>query len=321
MQKSLTVIFILSLLQACQPKPEEVVRLTQEPLYAASLTQKADGVLLSTAQSGLVYWELEGQTPKYQWRHGDDSSNIIATAISPGSQFAASLSRDSVALWSIVDGKSHGWWSLPASGQSVAVADTGALLIGLADGSVMSLASKQNKLIQFLGHTEKVNSVAISADGSLALSGGNDDKAILWSPSSGQPEHAWQLDSRVVKVALSDDGALAFASDSTNDARIWDSASGELKSKLDIKVRQKTFSAARFVKADRVLLTGTPAREVILWRADSGKKLGNWQVQVTKKGQIKSAVVYSVATKGVNQVLSVSSNGLLEAWPMTSTKR
>ncbi|MCL1037144.1 hypothetical protein L2750_08255 [Shewanella submarina] len=321
MQKLVLLLLSFNLLQACQPKPEEVVELTQEPLYAASLTRNADGVLLSMATSGLVYWDITSQSPKYQWRHGDDSSNIIATSVSANSQFAVSLSRDSVALWSIADGQSRGWWSLPASGQSVAVADNGALLVGLTDGSVLSLAANQDKLIKYLGHTEKVNSVAISANGSLALSGGNDDMVHLWNPSSGQPEQSWQLNSRVVKVALSDDGLLAFASDSTNDARIWDAVDGELKSKLNIKVRQKTFSDARFVKANRALLTGTPAREVILWRTDSGKKLGNWQVAVTKKGQINSAVVYSVAIKGINQVVSVSSNGLLEAWDMTSTTR
>ena len=321
MRKLVLIPILMSLLPACQPKPEEVIELTQEPLYAASLTRDAEGVLLSTANSGLVYWDIDSATPKYQWRHGDDSSNIIATAISASGRFAASLSRDSVALWSIADGQSRGWWSLPANGQSVAVADNGALLVGLADGSVMSMAADQDKLIKFLGHTEKVNSVAISANGSLALSGGNDDMVRLWNPSTGQPEHSWKLDSRVVKVALSQDGSRAFASDSTNDARIWDSISGELNSKLDIKVRQKTFSDAQFVKNDSALLTGTPAREVILWRADNGKKLGKWQVQVTKKGQINSAVVYSVATKGMNQVVSVSSNGLLEAWDITSTTR
>ncbi|MGI2257969.1 WD40 repeat domain-containing protein [Shewanella sp. GXUN23E] len=320
MHKLLLVIAVTAL-SACQPKPAEVITLTQEPVYAASLTQDGDGVLLSTSGSGLLYQEIGENNVKYQWRHGDNNSDIIETAISSSALYAASLSRDSVALWSITDGQSRGWWSLPAAGQSIAVADNGALLIGLADGSVMSLAGNQDKLIKFLGHSEKVNSVAISPDGRLALSGGNDSKVILWDAGTGQPEHHWQLDSRVIKVSLSDDGAQAFASDSTNDARIWSSYSGDVISKLDIRVRQKTFSAARFVKSGTALLTGTPAREVILWRTDNGKKLGNWQVAVTKKGQINSAVVYSVATKGADQVLSVSSNGLLEAWSLTSTTR
>ncbi|MCF1426845.1 MAG: WD40 repeat domain-containing protein [Shewanella sp.] len=321
MHKLLLVITVTAL-SACQPKPaQEVITLTQEPLYAASLTQDGNGVLLSTSDSGLLYRQLSETGAKYQWRHGDNNSDIIETAISPSASYAASLSLDSVALWSIVDGQSRGWWSLPAAGQSVAVADNGALLIGLADGSVMSLTGEQDKLIKFLGHSEKVNSVAISADGRQALSGGNDNKVILWDAGTGQPEHNWQLASRVIKVTLSDDGAQAFASDSTNDARIWSSHSGDLISQLDIRVRQKTFSAARFVESGNALLTGTPAREVILWRTDNGKKLGNWQVAITKKGQINSAVVYSVATKGADQVLSVSSNGLLEAWSLTSTTR
>lgn len=314
--KSFTVLLICALfITACQPQPETTVIINQ-PSYSATLSDDAHYLLISTANSDLQLWDLTTHTQKYRWFHGEQKSQAIDTAISTNQQYAASLSRDSVALWSIEDGRSLGWWSLPANGQTVAIADSGALLIGLTDGSVMSLAPSQNRLIKFLGHSEKVNSVAISRNGELALSGANDNQVILWHATTGQPIHTWSLPSRVINVSLSQQGELAFASDSTNQAIIWNTQDGSQHSQLNIHRRTHNFSSARFTRDNSKLLTGTPAREVSVWRVLDGKMLVNWRVSRTEHAQIKGAVVYSVAEDNHHQVSSISSNGLLETWPM-----
>lgn len=218
-------------------------------------------------------------------------------------------------LWRISDGHSLGWWSLPSTGQSVDVANNSALLIGLNDGSVMSLHPDRT-LIKFLGHSEKVNSVSLSSDGQLALTGANDKHAILWNPTTGQPIHDWQFDNRVMKVLLNSSGTRAFIGDSTNNALIMNNHNGQQISKLNIQRRKMNFSAARFSNDDTQLITGTPAREIILWQTKTGVKLAKWQIQRSKHAQMKGAVVYSVASKGMNQIISISSNGLIETWPV-----
>lgn len=178
----------------------------------------------------------------------------------------------------------------------------------------MSLNANKTALIKFLGHTERVNSVALSADGRIALTGSNDMQAILWQAQTGQPIHTWDIGSRVTKVALNDSGSLSFTNGSTNEAKIWDNASGKLLNQLKINRRQMTFSAVRFTQQDSQLLTGTPAREVILWQRDTGKQIGKWQVALTKNSQTRGAVVYSVAIRDTNKVVSISSQGLVETW-------
>lgn len=309
-------MWTVTLLSACQPSNEQGILLTEDPIYSASLSDDATLAVISTANNGVQLWDLTKGKVRYQWLQGKDANTVVDVALSPNKQFAASLSQDSVALWKISDGSSHGAWSLPSWGQAVAVADNGALLIGLRDGSVMSLAAGQQRLIQFLGHSEKVNSVAISADGKVALSGSNDNQVILWQAQTGQPLQTWTLASRVVKVALSDNGHLSFASDSTDDARIWDNAQGSQLSKLRIFRRTMNFTTARFVEQDTQLITGTPAREILLWQLKDGKKIANWQAQLTKNAQIKGAVVYSVANHD-QQIISISSNGLLEHFAVT----
>jgi len=314
MKKILLLVLCTTFLTACQPKAEDIQVLTTDSSYSASLSNNGKFALVATQNNGVQCWDLTSHTLRYQWIHGDINTGVTSTAISPNGLYGASLSRDSVALWTIVDGKSFGWWSLPSSGESVAVADNGALLIGLNDGSVMSLNANKTALIKFLGHTERVNSVALSADGRIALTGSNDMQAILWQAQTGQPIHTWDIGSRVTKVALNDSGSLSFTNGSTNEAKIWDNASGKLLNQLKINRRQMTFSAVRFTQQDSQLLTGTPAREVILWQRDTGKQIGKWQVALTKNSQTRGAVVYSVAIRDTNKVVSISSQGLVETW-------
>ncbi|QFU21500.1 hypothetical protein FM038_004625 [Shewanella eurypsychrophilus] len=312
-------VFCTLIFTACQPQPLNTQTLITEPSYDASLSQQGNLALVSTANSGIQLWDLQAQEQKYTWLHGGSDNTAFDVALSPNQDFAASLSRNSVALWSVVNGASLGWWSLPSTGQSVAVSNFGSLLIGLTDGSVMSLmpsvSTQSPSLIKFLGHTEKVNSVSLSADGRIALTGSNDKQAILWKAISGQPIHTWQFDNRVIKVNLNNSGSLSFIGDSTNIAKVMDNKVGSTLSQLNIHRRKMNFSTARFSNHDTLLLTGTPAREVRVWDIKTGQSLANWQVQRTKHAQTKGAVVYSVANKDANQILTISSNGLVETWP------
>ncbi|BAJ00729.1 WD40 repeat domain-containing protein [Shewanella violacea] len=320
MKSFFSVILCTLAIAACQPTAIDTQALITEPSYDASLSLNGQFVIVSTANSAIQVWDLETRQQKYTWIHSESNNDAFDVAISPNQDFAASLSRDSVALWSMLNGSSLGWWSLPSTGQSVAVSNSGSLLIGLTDGSVMSLmpsaSTKTPSLIKFLGHSEKVNSVALSADGKLALTGSNDMQAILWHSTTGQPIHRWQFDNRVIKVDLNGSGSLSFIGDSTKIAKIMDNTTGELVSQLNITRRKMNFSAVRFSNRDTLLLTGTPAREVRVWDIKTGQSLANWQVQRTKHAQTKGAVVYSVANLDSNQIRTISSNGLVETWPI-----
>ncbi len=190
-----TLSFTLLGLGACHPGPNSSQSLAADPSYSASLS--ADGrYALISSQEGIRLWDLKQGAVKYQWAQGSEANDVIATDISANGEYAVTLSRDSVALWKIADGRAAGWWSLPAVAQAVAVADNGQLLVGLADGAVMSLTPTTGVLVKFLGHSEKVNSVALSADGRLALTGANDATALLWRTQDAQVLRRWQMDSR-----------------------------------------------------------------------------------------------------------------------------
>ncbi|MCL1074276.1 WD40 repeat domain-containing protein [Shewanella dokdonensis] len=308
-----SALLLGAILVSCSPSPLSSKTLLTEPSYSASLSQDGQYALLSN-KDGIFFWDVNQPQPRYHWIQGSQNNDVIATDISPNNQYAITMSNDSVALWRTADGSALGWWSLPVTAQAVAVANNGQFLAGLADGSVMALNPQHQVLIKFLGHHEKVNSVAISADGSLALTADNAAKVLLWHTGNAQIQQQWQLPSRVLNVTMSPDGRLLFMSDSTGDAWIRDGLSGKTISKLKITTRQMNFSSARFIQNNTRLLTGTPARELQLWQTATGKKIASWQVSLPNKPLPQSAVVYSVSQWQGNSVQSLSSTSLLERW-------
>ncbi|MFQ6372748.1 WD40 repeat domain-containing protein [Shewanella sp. YIC-542] len=310
-----TACLSAALLSGCTPAPQSSKALLAEACYSASLSDDGQYALVSN-RNGVFFWDVTQAQPRYHWRQTSGNNNVIATDISPNNRYALTLSKDAVALWNTDDGQALGWWSLPVAAQSAAVANNGQFLVGLIDGSVMALNPRQQVLIKFLGHHEKVNSVAISADGTLALSGDNSARVLLWHTGSAQIQQHWQLDSRVLKVTMSHDGALLFMSDSTGNAWVRHARDGTTLSKLNIRTRQMNFSSARFIQDNRLLLTGTPARALQLWQVATGKKIATWQVSLPKRPQPQSAVVYSVSQWQGNSVQSLSSTSLLERWPI-----
>lgn len=314
MSRVLMLFFYTIVLFGCQKHAQQVFILSEAPIYSAELSKDAKLVLISTANDGVQVWDLTQSKLKYQWRQGEDKNNVIALSLSPNAKFAATLTNQSLGVWDMDSGVSLGWWSLPASGQAVAIANTGQALVGLVDGAVMSLSANRQSLIKFLGHKEKVTSVALSADGLTAISGGNDAKVMLWQAQTGQPIRQWQLQSRIAKVQLNDSASLSFASDITGNGILWHNDTGKELSQLAIKRRQMTFSSAQFIDNDQYLLTGTPSKELFVWHTQSGEKRARRQVQVTKDNQNRGAVVYSITRQAPNRVVSISSQGLLESW-------
>ncbi|KFZ37372.1 hypothetical protein HR45_10130 [Shewanella mangrovi] len=304
---------LISLISACSPAGKPIMNLSPAGNYAAALSQDGSLALVSSSQ-GITLWDVAQQQAKYQWWQGDRRDNVIAVALSNNNQFAATLSSDSVVLWQLSDGKSVGWWSIDGQAQCVAVANSGQLLVGTANTSVFYLSPRRDRLIKFMGHSEKVNSVALTADGSLALTGGNDAKALLWRTTDAKVVQQWNTESRVLATAISPSAKLAFVSDSTGNAFIWDIPGQQRISRLKITTRQMNFTAMSFIQDEQQLLTGTPNRESQLWQVKNGEKLASWRVATPPKPQPPGAVVYAVSQWDGNGIQTISSSGLLERW-------
>jgi mono/diheme cytochrome c family protein len=98
----------------------------------------------------------------------------------------------------------------------------------------------------FVGHTDAVLCLALSPDGRLALSGGQDHTLRLWDVADGRLLRSLDSHTAAVScVAVSPDGKLALSGSVDRTVRLWDLEEGKeiavLRGHLD-RVRAVTFS-------------------------------------------------------------------------------
>src|SRR5262249_14363826 len=106
-----------------------------------------------------------------------------------------------------------------------------------------------------LQHQDVVTSVALSADGKIALTGSRDYTARLWDTATGRPfgpvlEHR----NEIAAVTLSADGKIALTGDG-NSVRRWDTATGKV---LGLPLEREVFGRRVALSADgKIALTGS----------------------------------------------------------------
>jgi len=193
-----------------------------------------DTVRLWDASSGQVL-----QTIDLYW--GFDAGRTLprSVALAPdGKTVAAGNNFDGVQVWDVETGR-----RLPAymlilgkpvkslvyspNGQTIAIAldspDNMADLLAAPTGDV---------LLSFVGHTDKVSSVAFSPDGLFLLTGSWDGTARLWNVATGRLLRTFAPIAHnglhVLSVAFSPDGKTVLTGSADNTARVWSVATGQL---------------------------------------------------------------------------------------------
>jgi RNA polymerase sigma factor (sigma-70 family) len=121
------------------------------------------------------------------------------------------------------------------------------------------------------GHTNYVESVALSADGKYLVTGTTAKAAILWETSSGKKIHTVQGHSGdVLSVALSVDGKHLVTGSKDKTAILWEASTGK---KLNTFLGHTRWVTSVALSADgKYLVTGS-YKTAIMWEASSGKKL------------------------------------------------
>lgn len=314
----------LCLLTGCsipESTPIERWRHAKDGAYAADISPSSKFSVVSGVDNGVNVWRLDDNTPVFHWSHqGDGNNQVNALHIAADDSYVVTSDREAFALWSLTSGEPEGFWRIDESSiRDVAVSNQGAgILVARSSGKIMFFEPFTSRRLEFLGHTEKVNSIDLSPNGKFALSGGNDYVAYLWSTDTGQVIRTFSHSSRVTRVALDDQGRYAFTADSKRGSYIWDVQTGERISTLQYIARQRIFTDAVFSDDGRYLLTGSPSRRVNLWEVATGKEVREWRVAPRESQSPPTAVVYGVGFDGDN-ILTESSSGLAELWSNISS--
>jgi WD40 repeat protein len=176
---------------------------------------------------GIAMWDVDTVTLIDGFR--GHTADVLALQFNEAGSVLYSASLDgSIRMWDTATFQQTALAQYPVN--DIALSPDGTLLAaGLANGDVALLdAATLEERTTVTAHTASVNSVAFNSDGTLLVSGGDDDNAYVWEVSAAlsgdvpvQPQLLTGHFDGVIDVAFSpDDGMIATLSDD-NTIRLW----------------------------------------------------------------------------------------------------
>ena len=313
------------LLTACNEGEAPLNRweLSSGGLYDAALSHDGRHAVISSFTEGVSYWNRQQQQKLYVWHHGDSANSAIAhVAFSPDDKFVITADQRAFVIWDCNTGESLGYWGVDADIMDVALSRQGRyILLGLKDGRAIHIDRITERRLEVIAHhEERVTTVALSADGNIAVTGGNDHRVVVWHMTDARVIHSVERDARVKLVALNRSANRLFINSEDNHSSVYDLRRKRLISDLHFKPRQGLVSSARFTRNGKQLLLGFPGRSVSLWNIQTGEMLQEWSAPNRKVGlSPQGATVFSVSFNKENKsILAQASNGLGGEWAINT---
>ena len=290
-------------------------------LFDAAVSNNGHYAVVSSFNEGTSFWDLRINKRLYDWHHQDGAENEITLSVfSADDKFVLTADSRTFVIWSVANGKAAGYWSVESDILDAALSnDAKYILLGLKDGRALHINRLSGRRIEVIAHrNEWVSSVAMSADGRVVATGGNDRRVMVWDAFNGDELGVFNHPNRIVKVALADDYSKVLTADENANAFVWSVSSGKRISTLNLKRSELLIVEARFSRSGKELLLGFPGRNVSLWQVASGERLQSWTTPTRKFNWVpQGATVYGVAfASNEKAIVAQSSNGLGGKWKL-----
>src|SRR5690606_33032158 len=149
---------------------------------------EGDLAVIGSVLHGGSLWRLSDGERLFNWNHAEgELSTLLAADFSGDGQWAATSDLATLVLWNTSTGRAERFWTAPGQITSVNLNHTATLaLLGLANDQAVVFHVQRGGILHSLPHGDAVNSVALSRDGRLALTGSSDSSAKLWDLTTGE---------------------------------------------------------------------------------------------------------------------------------------
>jgi hypothetical protein len=162
----------------------------------------------------------------------------------------------------------------------------------------------------FEGHTDAVRSLALSPDGKLALSGGQDQTLRLWDIATGRLLRTFEgHDAAINSVAFSPDGTRILSASDDRTVRLWETSTGKELSRL--KGHLDRVRAVVFAPNGKRAMSAGQDRTLRWWDLDKGTEIRSFS------GHTGPVLCVAISPDG-KRALSGGIDGTLRLWDVAT---
>lgn len=291
--------------------PDRSFVVAQQALYSAHLNQDGQWLLTGSYFHGGSLWSTRPPERYFDWNHqAEATSPILGAAFAANGRYAATNDRRTIVLWDLQSGEAISYWTAPAEIESMQLT---------ADGSRALLGLQDNSATLFDIQKGGIRARLTHDDIVYSVSLSN-DSLLAATGSADSKVRLWRLDKQQLLLSLDQTDQVRTVALSPDGRLLFASATGEPgrlyetgSGRLvgELPALRGYYSAARFSAAGDRLLVGTTAGQISLWQTSTVAKVQEWHTTTFSLMSNRRTQVEDVAWAADGSVLAVSSNGEL----------
>ena len=231
-------------------------------VYRIAISPDGQTIVSGNSDGTIKIWNLE--TGELLHTLGEHSHFINSLAVSPDGQTIATGSGDNtIKVWNLQAGQLHYTLSEPVN--SLAINPNGKILAS-GDGTIKIWNLETGELLRTLpGHSRHVNSIAISLDGQIIVTGSSDRTIKVWNLQSGKLLRTIRgHTSSVIDIVINSDEQTLASVSYDNSIKVWNLHTGVLLHTL-IGHSDNVFRIA-FSSDGQLLASGSKDTTIKIWR-------------------------------------------------------
>ena len=296
-----------------RPLPAPVTLLIhqgQSQEYTVAWSPDGRHIVSGGNSSTIEVWDALNNT-SYFSMNVSPATRVLHVAWShDGSKIASADSKGNIIIWDATNNGNR-LNSIPAhpnhfangvawSPDDTRIASCGGYAAGVWD------VQTGNSIASFTQHTNYVNAVAWSHNGTFIVSASDDGTAQVWYAGTGQPSISYTAHSgKVLAVAWSKDDTRIASGSADNTARVWDASSGSTY--LVYSKHSNIVASLDWSPDGQKIVTGSQDLTAQVWNPDNGL----WICTFSGHTYEVEGVAWAFDSR---RVASASDDGTVQVW-------